>query len=77
MIDLLSPREIEVLVLIARGYYNTEIAEELVISLDTVKRHIVHIMDKLLLHRRVYLALYAVKERLVDIDDIRLLDAID
>jgi LuxR family transcriptional regulator, maltose regulon positive regulatory protein len=45
--DLLSPRELEVLGLIARGYRNQEIAAALVLSLSTVKVHVRHIFEKL------------------------------
>jgi LuxR family maltose regulon positive regulatory protein len=43
----LSTRELEVLGLLADGRSNQAIAEELVITLDTVKRHVTHILDKL------------------------------
>jgi LuxR family transcriptional regulator, maltose regulon positive regulatory protein len=43
----LSARELEVLALLAVGVSNRAIAEELVITLDTVKRHVTHIHDKL------------------------------
>jgi LuxR family maltose regulon positive regulatory protein len=43
----LSARELEVLQLLAAGKSNPAIAQELVISLDTVKRHVTHILDKL------------------------------
>jgi DNA-binding NarL/FixJ family response regulator len=43
----LSPREIEVLRLIAKGKANKEIAEELGLSMPTVKTHIAHILFKL------------------------------
>ncbi len=43
----LSARELEVLGLLAAGRSNQTIAEELVITLDTVKRHVTHILDKL------------------------------
>jgi DNA-binding NarL/FixJ family response regulator len=45
--ELLSPREYEVLGLIARGYRNQEIATALVLSLSTVKVHVRHIFEKL------------------------------
>jgi LuxR family maltose regulon positive regulatory protein len=45
--DPLSVREQEVLDLLARGAYNQEIAEALVITLDTVKRHVSNILSKL------------------------------
>jgi len=53
LIEPLSERELEVLQLIARGDSNQEIAEVLVIALDTVKRHVTHIFEKLGVHNRV------------------------
>lgn len=50
--DPLSPRELEVLRLIASGLSNREIAEELFISIGTVKRHINNIYTKLDVHSR-------------------------
>jgi DNA-binding NarL/FixJ family response regulator len=49
----LSDRELEVLRLIGRGMSNAEIAEELVISLATVKTHVRHVLQKLRLRDRV------------------------
>ena len=47
LVDLLTARELEVLDLLAMGKPNQAIAAELVISLDTVKSHVAHIMAKL------------------------------
>jgi LuxR family maltose regulon positive regulatory protein len=47
LVEPLSPRELEVLGLLAVGRSNQAIAAELVISLDTVKRHVTHILGKL------------------------------
>ena len=47
LIEPLSERELEVLDLIAAGYSNAEIAQELYIALGTVKRHINNIYGKL------------------------------
>jgi LuxR family maltose regulon positive regulatory protein len=46
-VELLSDRELEVLGLLAAGKSNPEIAEELVVVIDTVKKHVGHILDKL------------------------------
>jgi len=47
LVEPLSPRELEVLRLLADGRSNQAIAAELVISLDTVKRHLSHLFSKL------------------------------
>ncbi len=47
LLDPLSPRELDVLRLIAAGYANQEIAAELFISVTTVKKHVNHIFAKL------------------------------
>ena len=47
LIEPLSPRELEVLRLLATGRPNRAIAKELVVTLDTVKRHVSHLFNKL------------------------------
>jgi ATP/maltotriose-dependent transcriptional regulator MalT len=47
LVEPLTAREVEVLGLLAAGRSNQRIAEELVVSLDTVKKHVSHVMDKL------------------------------
>lgn len=61
----LSPREDEVLRLVAQGATNREIADSLFISENTVKTHLRNIMDKLHLANRSQAAAYAVKRGLV------------
>jgi LuxR family transcriptional regulator, maltose regulon positive regulatory protein len=46
-VEPLSDRELEVLGLLAAGKANRAIADELVVALDTVKKHVSHILDKL------------------------------
>jgi DNA-binding CsgD family transcriptional regulator len=58
-ISALSPREVEVFGLLARGATNTEIAEELVLSIYTVKAHVASILAKLGLRDRVQVVVYA------------------
>ncbi|GAA1881923.1 response regulator [Asanoa iriomotensis] len=58
-VDPLTDREEEVLVLVARGRTNTEIAAELYISLSTVKTHITSLMGKLGVRNRVEIAIWA------------------
>ncbi|MGI8939254.1 MAG: response regulator [Iamia sp.] len=64
----LTAREVEVLGYIARGRSNREIAEQLFISENTVKNHVRNILEKLQLHSRTEAALYAVRERIIDVD---------
>lgn len=63
----LTPREREVLQLVARGQSNREIASTLYISENTVKNHIRNILEKLQMKSRMEAAMYAVRSRLVDI----------
>jgi len=51
--QLLTKREKETLDLLSRGYDNQEIAEELFVSVNTVRTHIRHIYEKLQVHNRV------------------------
>jgi len=65
---LLTPRESQVLALIAEGYTSREIAEELVLSAKTVERHRENIMSKLDVHNRVELVRYALERGLLTND---------
>jgi DNA-binding NarL/FixJ family response regulator len=64
--DVLTPRELEVLKLIAEAYTNKEIADALFISVKTVERHRQNILDKLGMRDRVELTRYAIKRGLVE-----------
>jgi two-component system, NarL family, response regulator NreC len=61
----LSDREREVLTLLAHGYTNQEIAEQLVVSVRTVESHRSHIMSKLRLSTRAELVSYALQHGLL------------
>src|SRR5210317_1627839 len=63
--ETLSQREREVLKLIAEGFKNKEIAEDLCISLKTVEKHRANLMKKLDLHNAAGLTVYAVDKGLV------------
>jgi len=60
----LSPRENEVLTLVAKGYTYREIAEKLFISVKTVQNHVQNILAKLHMHRRYELMRYAIQKGL-------------
>jgi DNA-binding NarL/FixJ family response regulator len=63
--DELTPREREVLILIAEGATNKEIAAKLVVSENTARNHVSHILGKLGFSRRSEAAAYAVRKGLV------------
>jgi two-component system, NarL family, response regulator LiaR len=66
----LTEREAEVLILVARGLANQDIADKLVISERTVRTHVSNILSKLHLANRTQAALYALKEGLTSLDDV-------
>jgi DNA-binding NarL/FixJ family response regulator len=63
--ELLTDREKEVLQLIAEGKSNKDIATHLNLSVDTIKTHRNHILQKLNLHSSVDLVLYAVRKKII------------
>lgn len=67
----LTPREAEVLALVARGHSNQEIADDLVISVRTVHRHVENVYQRLNIHSRAEAALRAVELGLVAPRDVR------
>jgi DNA-binding NarL/FixJ family response regulator len=64
--DPLTPRESEILKLIAEAYTSKEIAEKLFISVKTVERHRANILEKLGMRDRVELTRYAIRRGLVE-----------
>jgi DNA-binding NarL/FixJ family response regulator len=64
----LTERELDVLRLVAQGITNREIAEQLFIAENTVKNHVRNILEKLHLHSRMEAVLYAVREKLFDLE---------
>ncbi|CAA9569413.1 MAG: Two-component transcriptional response regulator, LuxR family [uncultured Thermomicrobiales bacterium] len=67
--DPLTPREVEVLQLVARGLGNRAIAETLFLSEPTVRSHVSTILGKLHLASRTQAALYALREGIASLDD--------
>jgi two-component system response regulator NreC len=63
--DELTPREREVLQLIAEGYTNRDIAGMLTLSIKTVKTHRLHLMHKLNIHDRGELVRYAIQKGII------------
>ena len=63
--EILTPRELQVLKLIAEAYTSKEIARELVISVKTVERHRQNILDKLGMSDRVEVTRYAIRRGLI------------
>ncbi len=65
-VEILTPREVEVLRLIAQGYTNRQTAQALCISVRTVESHRANLMDKLDLRSRVALVRYAKEHHLIE-----------
>jgi DNA-binding NarL/FixJ family response regulator len=63
----LTDRELDVLKLVAKGYNNRVIAQQLFISENTVKNHVRNILEKLQLHSRMEAVVFAVKEKLLEL----------
>ncbi len=68
LLQVLTPREQEVLGLVAKGYSNVEIAERLYISKHTVKNHVSNIYRKLDVDDRTQIALLAIRQGLVPLN---------
>jgi NarL family two-component system response regulator LiaR len=73
-VDPLTPRELDVLRLVARGLSNQEIARQLVLGETTVRTHVSSILGKLQLASRTQAALYALREGHTTLDDAHLPD---
>jgi DNA-binding NarL/FixJ family response regulator len=64
--DPLTPRELEIVKLVAEGHTSDEIADALVIAKKTVEHHRSHILEKLGMRDRVELTRYAIRRGLVE-----------
>lgn len=67
VLPALSPRELEILELLAKGFKNKEIANELWISESTVKTHVSHILQKLNQEDRTKAIVFALQQGLVKV----------
>jgi DNA-binding NarL/FixJ family response regulator len=64
-LQILTPREIEILKLVAEGYTNQEIADQLTLSIKTVQAHRANVMEKLDLRDITHLVRFAVRYSLI------------
>jgi DNA-binding NarL/FixJ family response regulator len=64
-LERLTPREMEVLKLVAEGHTNQEIANLLVLSIKTVQAHRANVMEKLELHGITHLVRFAIRHGLI------------
>lgn len=65
----LTPRQLQVIRLIAEGLTSQKVADQLGLSVRTVDRHVENMMKRLGLHTRVELVKYAIREGLIDAGD--------
>ncbi|EGA89936.1 NarL family DNA-binding response regulator [Planococcus donghaensis MPA1U2] len=63
--DDLTEREMEILLLLARGLTNQEVADQLFIAVKTVKTHVSNILAKLEVHDRTQAVIYAFQHKLI------------
>lgn len=68
----LTEREHEILLELAQGLTNQEIAEKLVIGIETVKTHVGNVLSKLHLKHRHQAVIYALKKGLISLEDLEL-----
>ncbi|UFU03746.1 response regulator transcription factor [Ruania suaedae] len=66
--DLLSPRELDILLLLARGMSNDEIARELVLEISTVKSHISRMLPKIGVRSRLQAVVWSYQHGVVEIE---------
>jgi DNA-binding NarL/FixJ family response regulator len=64
-LQVLTPRELEVLTLVAEGYTNQEIADRLILSIKTVQAHRASVIEKLGLRDITHLVRFALRHGLI------------
>lgn len=67
--ELLTPRELDIVLLLAQGMSNDEIAQELVLEVSTIKSHLARILPKLGVRSRLQAAVWAYQNRIVELPD--------
>ncbi|MGO2005315.1 MULTISPECIES: response regulator [Micrococcaceae] len=67
--DLLTPREHEILLLLAQGKPNEEIAADLVVEVSTIKSHLARMLPKLGVRSRLQAVVWAYQNRIVEVPD--------
>jgi DNA-binding NarL/FixJ family response regulator len=65
-LKVLTPRELEIVTLVAEGYTNQAIADRLVLSIKTVQSHRANVMEKLGLRDITHLVRFALRHGLID-----------
>ena len=70
--NVLSDREKDIVVCVAKGMANKEIAEKLCLSVNTVTTHRRNIAKKLAIHTSAGITIYAIVNKLVTIEDVNL-----
>jgi DNA-binding NarL/FixJ family response regulator len=65
--EFLTPRELEVLQLVAKGKTNQEISKLMIVSVKTVQKHRQQLMDKLDIHDAVGLTRYAIQKGIIKV----------
>jgi DNA-binding NarL/FixJ family response regulator len=68
-LDDLTPRELEILQLVGRGLSNAEIAEQLVVSITTIKTHVARVLNKLGLRDRIQAVVFAYENGIIQPGD--------
>lgn len=69
-LDAMTPREVEILTAMAKGWSNTEIAQRFFVSMPTVKTHVGHVLAKTHSRDRVHAVLFAFQCGLISREDL-------
>jgi two-component system NarL family response regulator len=64
----LTERELQVMYYVAEGLNNYEVAERMYLSVHTIKAHLESIYSKLSVHNKIQALVYAIKNKLINLD---------